>query len=167
MIKPSESEIVETRNQGISRRRTDYIIHHLPRLTPLELPSSIYCQPWARKAKLEQHMNIWLLEYYQIDKFSGKFPAALGCCEDLFRRGLLQSNPDIYVPSSGNFVKDFAGIVKGYCSSKVYGVLPKSIHETKVKQMESAGVICKRTPGRYVGGQIRLSNWRRRVPTAS
>ncbi len=151
MIPPSESEMIETRDRAISRRRTDYIIRNLPWLTSLEIPSSIYCQPWARKANLEQNMNIWLLEYYRIDKFSGKMPAALGCCEDLFRRGLLQSNPDIYVPSSGNFVKDFAGILKGYCSSKVYGVLPASIHETKIKQIESAGVICIRTPAGMSG----------------
>lgn len=143
---PTESAIIEERDRRIARERVDFIVNNFPRLVPLEIPSSAYAQPWLKKAGLENRMRIWPLRCYQADVFSGKMLAARGYCEKLFREGLLEHNPDIYVPSSGNFVKDLARILRGYCSSRVYGVLPTHIHETKLKQLENAGVIPIRTP---------------------
>ena len=130
-----------------ARRRIKHTIEYgLPSVIEVPAPSHIRNTEWFRDAKLGDILQVYALPCYKIEKYSGKLMPALGILELDEKEGKFDDGPVVIIPSSGNFVKDFAAIAMTSRIREVFAILNYGTGAGKLNHVEVSGAKIRIAP---------------------
>ena len=137
----SKQEQRQIREHALTTVQTGF-----PLLRRMPIPRSVRAQRWFKESGIEYRLRDYNILAFKWDIFSGKMPPALAILLMEEVRGSFVNRPTLYGASSGNFIKDLAGLARAFNIEKVVAILDKKTPQGKIDHVEASGAIVEFAP---------------------